>query len=604
MSTEIALTLGVIILVLIAFLREWAPPDVLAMSTLCLVVALGLVPMDRLAEVFRNEAPLTIAALFIIGGALEETGAVARIGEYLKRHLKGGVRTSMLGISLLTAATSAFMNNTAIVAILLPVVLGFARSRDLPAGQLLMPLSYASILGGCCTLIGTSTNLLANSVLTNLGQKPLSMFELAPIGIPVAVAGILYLVIFGPKLIPARSSAAAMLDSSHRTTALHHVLVKPDSPLVGMRWIDSPLADAEAGVHILEVRRSGRRLDEELGGLVISAFDRFLITVHGRKTADPEKLGSSLGLERISEVDGIVTELVLDQGSSLLGRTLAGAMFRQRYNAVVLAVHRNGKNITRELARLPLEAGDTLLVVTPSFNLAELKRSHDFILTDTPASGPALKPGGALLSVLALVAAVAVATVSDMLHSRFPAIPAIPIHYSSLVAALALLWSRTLTPRQAYQAIDWQVLFMLYGLLGLGMAMQTTGTAGFLAEGLVELSGRIVSPEMLPYFLLWGIFLLTLLLTEVLSNNATAVMMLPLVVPLAESIGVEPRPYTIGVILASSLAFALPMGYQTHLMVYGPGGFRFGDFLRVGLPLNALCWVTACLLIPVIWPFA
>lgn len=603
MSLEIALTLGVVVLVLIAFLREWAPPDVLALSTLCLVVALGLVPMERMAEVFRNEAPLTIAALFVIGGALEETGAVARIGAYMKRHLTGGVRASMLGISLLTASASAFMNNTAIVAILMPVVLGFARSRDMAAGRLLMPLTYASILGGCCTLIGTSTNLLANGVLADMGQTPLSMFELAPIGIPVAIAGIAYLVVLGPRLIPARSSAAALLDSDHRKKPLHHVLVHADSPLVGMRWTESPLAAADAGIHVLEIRRDGHRLTEQLSDLVIERFDRFLLAFHGRKAAGAGSFEAALGLEPISEIDGIVTELVLSHDSSLLGRTLGEAMFRQRYNAVVLAVHRGGKNITRQLATLPLEGGDSLLVVTPSFNLDELKASHDFVLTDTPAEGPPLKTGSAVLAIAALVGTVAIATLSDFVHSRMPAVPVIPIHFAAIVAALVLLWTRVLTPRAAYQAIDWQVLFMLYGLLGLGMAMQTTGTAAFLAKGLVGMASTVVSPDMLPYALLWGVFLLTLLLTEVLSNNATAVMMLPLVIPLAEQIDVATRPFAIGVILASSLAFALPMGYQTHLMVYGPGGFRFADFLRVGLPLNGICWVTACLLIPLIWPF-
>ncbi len=603
MNLDIALTLGVVVLVLLAFLREWAPPDVLALSTLCLVVVLGLVPIDRMTEVFSNEAPLTIAALFVIGGALEETGAVARIGELLKRHLRGGLRSSMLAVSLLTATTSAFMNNTAIVAILMPVVLGFARSRDVAAGRLLMPLSYASILGGCCTLIGTSTNLLANGVLADMGEPSLSMFELAPIGIPVAIAGIGYLVIFGPRLIPARSSAAAMLDSDQRTTSLHHLLVAADSPLVGMRWTASPLAAADAGIHVLEIRRDGQRFTKPLDELVIGRFDRFLLTFHGRRATDPKQLAATLGLEPLAEIDGLVTELVLGPESSLTGGTLAEASFRQRYNAVVLAVHRGGKNITRQLADLPLETGDTLLVVTPRFNLDRLQASHDFVLTDKPSTGPPLQPRRAWLAVAALVGTVAVATFSDLLHRMVPAVPAVPVHFAAIVAALLLLWARVLSPRQTYQAIDWQVLFMLYGLLGLGMAMQTTGTASFLAHGLVDLAARVVSPELLPYALLWGVFLLTLLLTEVLSNNATAVMMLPLVIPLAETLDVATRPFAIGVILASSLAFALPMGYQTHLMVYGPGGFRFADFLRVGLPLNAICWITACSLIPLVWPF-
>lgn len=603
MNPDIAMTLGVVVLVLIAFLKEWSAPEVIALTTLCLVTGLGLVPMDKMAEVFKNEAPITIAALFVIGGALEITGAVGRIGMILKKRLSGGLRASMLGISLLTATASAFMNNTAIVAILMPVVLGFARSRDFSAGRLLMPLSYASILGGCCTLIGTSTNLLANGVLKDLNQPALSMFELAPIGIPVAIVGVAYLVLLGPKLIPARSSATAMLDTKFRTKPLHHVLVHPESPLIGMRWVDSPLAAADAGIHVLEVRRAGHRVVQDLSELVIQRFDRFLIAFHGKKDVDLDRLENTLGLEQISAIDGIVTELVIDHDSSIVGLTLKKSHFRQRYNAVVLAVHRNGKNITRQLATIPLEAGDTLLVVTPAFNLSELQDSHDFVLTDSPDTAEDFKKGPALFSAAALVGAVLVTTLTDFLHGHYPQIPSIPIHYAALVGALLLLWFKVITPRDAYQAIDWQVLFMLYGLLGLGMAMQSTGTAKFLANGMVDLVSSHVSQEMLPYVLLWGVFLLTLALTEVLSNNATAVMMIPLVVPLAEQADVSARPFSIAVILAASMAFALPMGYQTHLMVYGPGGFRFSDFLRVGLPLNALCWITACTLIPFIWPF-
>jgi di/tricarboxylate transporter len=603
LTFEIALTLGLVALILVAFLKEWAPPDVIALSSLCLVVALGLIPMDRMSEVFRNEAPITIAALFILGGALEASGAVDQLGLLLRSRLRGGLRSSILSFSLLAAFCSAWMNNTAIVAILLPVVLGFARSKDIAAGRLLMPLSYASILGGCCTLIGTSTNLLANGVLTDMKQEPMSMFELAPIGIPVAVVGIAYLTWFGPKLIPARTSIIAELDPKSRSTKMFHVLVTNDCPLVGSRLIDSPLAAEDAGIHLVEIRRGGRRIVAQVGEIVIERFDRYLVTLHNKQKVRHESFFEKLSLEVISEIEGIVTELVIEGDSSLVGQTLAQSNFRQQYNTVVLALHRDGKNITRSLATEALSPGDTLLVVTPAFNLSALKLSKDFLLTDIPADAPPVIRRDALLAGTALIGAVATATVSDILNSSFPAVPKIPIHFAAVVGALLLLWTKTLTPRQAYQSIDWQVLFMLYGLLGLGMAMQTTGTAEFLANTLVNASVSWVPPDVLPYFLLWSVFLLTLLLTEVLSNNATAVMMIPIVVPLAIQIGVEPRPFIMAAVLASSLAFALPMGYQTHLMVYGPGGFRFSDFLRVGIPLNFICWITACLLIPLIWPF-
>jgi di/tricarboxylate transporter len=610
MTLQIGLTLAVILITLIAFIREWAAPDVIALSVLCLVVALGLVDPGKMTEVFKNEAPLTIAALFVIGGCLEKSGAVDHIGRALRDRLSGNTRTAILSFSLITAFFSAWMNNTAIVAIMLPVTLGFARSKNIAASRLLMPLSYASILGGCCTLIGTSTNILVNGTLREIGEKPMTMFELAPLGIPLAIAGILYLTLFGPRLIPARSSITGALEIDSRTSPLHHLLIGAASPLVGKLLSDTPLADRAMGIHVMEVRRQGARLMLPLSKIVVAKNDRFLVAIHRRRggAAQPEALFESIGAQVLSTVDGIVSELVIRDESSLLGKTLAAADFRQKYNCVVLALHRNGVNITSRIAELAMDVGDTLLVITALNNLDALNATRDFILTDSPGDLPQdiqvkkVTPH-VILSWVALIGVVLTATVTDVLHGYFPSVPIIPIHYAAMVGALLLLWMKVITPRDAYASIDWQVMLMLYGLLGLGMAMKETHTAEWLARELVRVAEHFVSPENLPLVLLWLIFLLTVCLTEVLSNNATAVMLVPIVMTLAHEIGVSPRPFIMAVTVAASTAFALPMGYQTHMMVYGPGGYRFSDFLKVGIPLNLICWVISCLLIPHIWSF-
>ncbi len=612
MEPEIAITLVVIVLTLVAFIREWASPDVLALSILCLVVALGLITPQEMTLVFRNEAPLTIAALFVIGGALEKSGAVAAIGTILRQRLKGGTRMSILAFALVAAFFSAWMNNTAIVAVLLPVTLGFARSKEIPASRLLMPLSYASILGGCCTLIGTSTNLLVNGTLREMGEKPMTMFELAPVGVPMAIAGIGYLVIFGPKLIPARSSISGSLEIDMRTSPLYHILISPNSSIVGKSLADTPLADRESGLHIMEVRRRGARVMLPLSKIKIEKNDRFLIAIHRRRGggAKADKLFKSIGAELLSAVDGIVSELVVRDESTIAGKTLAAADFRQNYNCVVLAVHRDGVNITSRIAELPIEGGDTLLVITALNNLKSLEKTKDFILTDQlEAELPAEEDGKkrnlkAIFAWSILAGVVLTATLTDFFHRLNPEFPAIPIHYAALVGALALLWIKVLTPREAYASVDWQVLLMLYGLLGLGMAMQNTGTAVWLARGLVAGASSVVPAEYLPIVLLWCVFLLTLVLTEMLSNNATAVMMIPIVVTLAQEIGADTRPFIIAATIAASCAFAMPMGYQTNMMIYGPGGYKFTDYQRVGIPLNMICCVIACTLIPIIWPFA
>jgi len=610
MTLEIALTLAVIALHLVAIIREWAAPDVLALSILCLVVALGLVDATKMVDVFKNEAPLTIACLFVIGGALEKSGAVDRIGMLMRDRLSGNTRTAIFAFSSVTVFFSAWMNNTAIVAILLPVTLGFARSKDIAASRLLMPLSYASILGGCCTLIGTSTNLLVNGALRDLKVEPMSMFELAPLGVPLAIAGVIYLTVFGPKLIPARSSITGSLDIESRTTPLYHLLVGRDSNMVGKPLSQTPLANRAEGIHIMEVRRSGARVMQPLSEIVVEKNDRFLVAFHRRRGGvnKSEAMFASIGAELLSTVDGIVSELVIRDDSSLIGVSLAESDFRQQYNSVVLAVHRNGQNITDRIATLDLEVGDTLLVITAKNNLDALEATRDFVMTDKAEThAPVIerhhKRSHMFLSAGVLIGVVLVATLSDVFGRVYPWIPRIPIHYAAMVGALFLLWMKVMTPREAHASVDWQVLLMLYGLLGLGMAMQNTGTAVWLARGLVNFAEHLVAPENLPIVLLWSVFLLTLLLTEVLSNNATAVMMIPIVVTLAGELDVSARPFIMAVTVAASTAFALPMGYQTHMMVYGPGGYRFVDFLKVGIPLNIICWIVSCLLIPVVWPF-
>lgn len=609
MNLEIGLTLAVIALTLLAFVREWAPPDVIALSVLCLVTALGLVPVDEVTGVFRNEAPLAIAALFVIGGAIERTGALDDVGRFMQRHLAAGARGAILGVTSIAAFFSAWMNNTAIVAILLPVTLAFARSKNIPASRLLIPLSYASILGGCCTLIGTSTNLLVNGMLPDLGQPPLRMFELAPVGILLSVAGIAFLSFFGPRLLPVRATIAGSLDVRQRTTPLHHILIGPDSPLVGQRLIDSPLFSGQKGVHLVEIRRDDQRLMAPLDQIVVKRFDRLLLAVHGAHGSRVkfDDVLREIGATELATIPGILTELVIHDESTLAGRSLARVDFRQYYGAVVLAVHRRGVNVTRKIADLKLETGDTLLVITPQHNLADLAARHDFVLTDVPEHPPVTphtpSRRRANLAWAAIILAVAVTTASDLLHGPFPALPKIPIHFAALGAALVLLWLRVITPRDAYASIDWQVIFMLYGLLALGLAMQETGTAKWLANTLMGGIRNLVPIAHQPLFALWLAYLLTLLLTEILSNNATAVMMVPIVATIAHNLGVDPRPFIIAVTLGASAAFALPMGYQTHMMVYGPGGYRFRDFPRAGIPLNLVCWIIACLVIPLIWPF-
>jgi di/tricarboxylate transporter len=590
------ITMVLIVVTLYAFLKEIAPADLIALTVLCCTVIFGLVDSKLVLEVFKNEAPLTIGALFVIGTALEKSGGVRQISRIIQKLAGGGLRSTLLIFCGVTVFFSAFMNNTAIVAIMLPVALGLARSKDIPASKLLIPLSYASILGGCCTLIGTSTNIVVNGALKNYNIPAMQMFDLAVIGVPLCIVGVSYMVIFGPKLLPNRSSVMGMLDDKERTTPLFHILVDKHSALIGQRLLDSPIFNPKSGIHMMEIRRNGERVMLPVNEIIIEANDRFLIGVHGRrnKAATAEELLPDMGIQTLSKIDGVVTELVLTEESELIHQTLADSDFRQHYNSVVLAVHRNGNNITERLSSAELEHGDTLLVLTPRNNLRVLQDSHNFVLTDSPESSPI--PG--FRSQATLTWAILLAVVLSVTF-----MPNVPMYMASLAGAVAILWIRIISMREAYSGVDWSIIFMLYGMLALGMAMDQTGTAAWLADSFVNLARAIATPSVLPYFALSAVILLTIVLTEVLSNNATALMMVPIVVNLAESLGISPMPFIIGICIGASCAFMMPMGYQTHMMVYGPGGYKFSDFVRIGLPLNIITWVMASIIIPLVWSF-
>jgi di/tricarboxylate transporter len=423
------------------------------------------------------------------------------------------------------------------------------------------------------------------------------MFELAAVGVPLSIAGIIYLTMLGPKLLPNRTSVMGVLDDKQRTTPLFHILVGKKSPLIGSSLLSSPLFNPKTGIHLMEIRRNGERLMTPVNELIIEANDRFLIGVHGRrnKTDTAEELLPDLDIQTLSKIEGVVTELVITDESEMVSQTLATADFRQRYNSVVLAVHRNGKNITEKLATTELDNGDTLLVLTPRNNLKTLKDSHNFVLTDSAVTSPppGLYSKATLCWVILLLVVISVTIFN----------PIVPMHIASLIGAVAILWMRLISTREAYAGVDWPIIFMLYGMLALGMAMESTGTAKWLAEGFVNFAKSVASPEVLPYLALSVIILLTIALTEVLSNNATALMMVPIVINLASTLHLSHTPFIIGICIGASTAFMLPMGYQTHMMIYGPGGYRFSDFIRVGLPMNIISWVLASIIIPLVWSF-
>lgn len=600
MTPEILFLLLLLPLVLLCLVREWLAPEVAAMTTFVLLLLAGILDLDQALSVFSHPAPITIGALFVITHALDKTGGLDGLSRALRRHLPDSTRGLLLGSTSLVALASAFINNTPIVALFLPLLLGLARVRDLPPSKLLIPLSYASILGGCCTLLGSSTNLIVSGIMAEYGYPSLGMFELGRLGAPLAVIGIAYIVFLSPRLLPARASVTAALDENDRKSHFCQLMVTPQSRWIGRRLVDTVPARADSGFRLLEVRRKGTTLVQPLNKIIIEPFDRVLISASPRlleKRKDDKIVVDPAwtevrGLKALATQQGGVTEGVVGPHSRLNGRSLKSIGFRQHYGMWVLAVHRQGRNLHKNFQNERLQFGDTLLLLGPKWRFDELRERGDLMLLDETTAPPLPAGPSPLLAWAAMAGVVLLAT----LHI-------LPIAAAALAGAVFLLLTRVVTADEAARSIDTSILFLIFGMLGLGLAMETTGAAKWLAENALALAEQGVPNAWLPHVALALVILLTGGLTELLSNNATAALMAPVAYNLALGIGVDTRPFFIAVMFAASLAFATPIGYQTNTMVFNAGGYCFGDFVRAGLPLSLLCWTLLVLGIPVFWPF-
>lgn len=598
-AVKILLMLAVVTAFLVSLIRELLRADVAALAAFSLVIVLGLANVNDAFKIFANTAPITVAGMFVLSYALQRTGVIDVIAKRIGETVPQGTRPVLIAVGGLSALCSAFMNNTPIVAIFMPILLGLARERNLPASHLLIPLSYSAIVGGCCTVIGTSTNIIVNGITQEYGFTPFAMFDLAWVGVPVALATLIYVAIFAPIILPDRTTLTATLSEEMRKSFLCHILVKNDSPLVGKKLVETPLAQGK-DFRVIEVRRKGARVYLPLNEIVIEPFDRILVSASARKmvslgetkglTLEAGTAGS-LGVENLSTIEGKIVEGVIAPHSRLIGKTLRQINFRQTYGMLILAVHRHGRNVTSNFQDVPLEFGDTLLMLGPTQTFEQLRDAGDFLLLEEHKV-TRVRPQDPWIATAAIVAVVGLATVNIM-----------PIVAATTIACVALILLKVLEPDEAYRAIDWQIIFLIYGSLGVGLAMEQTGTAKWLASSLVSTVEGFIPQPVLPIMALFIVFFMTSLLTEVISNNATAAIMAPIAINLAGQIGVNPQPLIIAVMIAASCSFCTPIGYQTNTMVYGAGGYRFGDFVKFGIPLNIIALLVSLIVIPLVWKF-
>lgn len=599
---EIVLILLITALAVWLFITERFRVDLVALMLMGTLIVVGLVlqfatggPLDRWISPaegvsgFSNPAVLTVAAMFVLSAGLQKTGAVG----FVARWLEGLARYPTLLVLvtvILAGATSAFINNTAVVAVFLPMVLAACARGATAPSRVLIPLSYATQMGGVCTLVGTSTNLLVNALAERAGVGSFTLFEFAPLGLVLLGVGSVYLVTASRWWLPHRGTPQRV-EAYQLGPYLAELQVRPGSRLVGRVLGETSLGRSE-NVSVLEMLRQGRRwfapLHERMEAgdiLLVRADPRALVEIQsdwglevlpGFAPTDASLEGENLKL----------VEVIIPAGSEWVGRTLGTLDFQRRYGATVVAVRAHNRTVQQRLSQVELAVGDALLVLGPAEALDQL-RADPNVLTLQPVDEPVLRRHKIPVAV-AVVAGVMLLTALNVL----------PVMVSAIIGCIALVVFRCITLDEAYSAVDWRVIFLLAGTWPLGLALEKTGAAAGIAQAVSWLTG-----EGNPWIALAMLYAVTALLTEFLSNNATAVLLTPVAISLADSLGVDPKPFLMAVCFAASTSFATPLGYQTNAMVYHAGGYRYTDFVRVGLPLNLLFWGISVALIPRFWSF-
>ncbi len=590
MGIDAILTLAVIVVAVGLFISEKLPSDVVALLVLASLLVLQLVTPAEAVSGFSSPATITVAAMFVLSSGLSASGVVHAMGRVIARIRKPLPMTIL--VMTLVGVLSAFINNTAAVAVFLPVVLATTAANRIPASQLLIPMSYAAQMAGVCTLVGTSTNLLVNSLARNLGHPGFGLFEFTKLGLIMLGAGFVYMLLVQRWLLP-HSHSSDPDENEHLGKYITELRVPSTSPLTGQSVTAAKLGE-RYGVYVLELLRHdvavAQPRAETIQGddvlIVRGDWSRIsaLIDKNRLQTApdfQPIELGSGNGNER-----PVMAEVMIAPGSSLVGQTLVSPECHWHYRSAILAIHRRGDVLRSKLRDVRLRVGDVLLLRAPGNELPSLRR-NPALLVLSAREHRVFMPRQALLTIAIMATVMTVAALGWL-----------PLVASAILGCIALVATRCVDNNAAYESIDWRVIMLLAGVIPLGIAMQKSGLAQFIAVHLLGFVG-----DFGPLAVLAAVYLLTAVLTELMSNNATAVLITPIAYSTALAMGLSPTPFLIAVLFAASTSFATPIGYQTNTMVYNAGNYRFTDFMKVGIPLNLLFWALAVYFIPRFFPF-
>jgi di/tricarboxylate transporter len=592
MNFEIILVFIIIICAVVLFATEKLSVDLVAITVMAALLLLGIISPTEGISGFSNQATVTVAAMFVISAALFKTGAVSYLGKVTSDVFKRSYWFGLFAVMVAVGIFSGFINNTPVVAIFIPILLGVAKDIKASPSKLLMPMSFASMFGGVCTLLGSSTNILVSSIAVDLGQPAFSMFEFAPLGLIMFAIGTIYMLTVGVRLIPERREEGDLIQNFRLREYIAEVVLLEDSRSVGQTIKDAPLVQ-DIDLTIIEIQRETERIVPE-PDFVLQTGDVLRVRCDLDKLKKIQQRQGVLFKPQYKWADADIEsseikliEVVIAPYSDLVGKSLEELEFREKFGASVLALRHRGKLMREKIADTKLRAGDALLLEIKTTRYKLLQRNPSFVIT-SEIEQIRFRTSKLIPALLIVAGVVLTATLNIM-----------PIVASAVIGAVLLILIGSLTMEEAYQAIEWRIIFLLAGILTLGVALEKTGGARLLADSVfANVNAWFGLVALVSVF-----YLMTSVLTEVMSNNATGALLAPIAIVTAESLGVSPRPFLVAVMFAASASFMTPVGYQTNTLIYGPGQYKFADFLKVGTPLNIIFWLTATFLIPVFWGF-
>ena len=602
MSWQAWTTLGVILAMVLTLARGRFGPDVVIVGAVALLVFLGVLTPAQALSGMSNEGVATIAVLYVVVCGLTETGAVRWIGSIMLGRPKSQ-RGALIRLITPVTALSGFVNNTPLVAMMIPAINDFCRQRQWPASKFMLPLSYAAILGGTCTLIGTSTNLVVNGEWTASGRDPLGIFSIALVGVPFAIVGIVYMMTIGNRLLPVRGATLSRGSDARAYTV--EMLVAPGGPVDG-KTIEQAGLRHLPGLYLAEIERGGSILAAVGPSEKLVGGDRLVFVGQVDSVVDLQKIrGLEPATNQVVKLNEprpnrVLVEAVVSNSHPLLGQTVREGRFRTKYNAVIIAVARNGERVRKKIGEIIIRQGDTLLLEAPRSFVAQMRDSRDYYLVSEIADSAPVRHDKALLAMGIVGLMVALATIQPTLPIPLVAGGGnvkIGMLHAAVFAGGLMLVLRCCYGWQARKSVDWVVLVTIAASLALGRALEVSGAAQSIADGVIGLAGTN------PWLILAAVYFMTMILTELITNNAAAVLMFFVAEAAAQNLGVDFKPFAITIMMAASASFSTPLGYQTNLMVLGPGGYKFMDYIRVGVPLNVLGMIVTVALTPLFFGF-